>query len=106
MIFVTCNKATKENNTPLHIHMLCIHTYIHLSVYLLHISICHVSGLSIIYPVDSFAKVLFSIYDSFIFFLLGKEDGEGQEIWGMVKNREAWCTAMLGVTKSWTRLRD
>ena len=24
----------------------------------------------------------------------------------MVKDREAWCTAVHGVTKSWTRLRD
>ena len=24
----------------------------------------------------------------------------------MVKDREAWCAAVLGVTKSWTRLRD
>ena len=73
---------------------ICVFTYI---------LVCHISGLSIIYPVDFFAKVLFSNYDSFIFFfLLCKENGEGQEIWEMVKNREAWCTAMLGVTKSWT----
>ena len=24
----------------------------------------------------------------------------------MVKDREAWCAAVHGVTKSWTRLRD
>ena len=24
----------------------------------------------------------------------------------MVKGREAWCAAVHGVTKSWTRLRD
>ena len=40
------------------------------------------------------------------FFLLGKEDGEGQKILEMVKNREDWYTAMLGVTKSWTQLSD
>ena len=27
-------------------------------------------------------------------------------IWEMVKDREAWCTAVHGVTKSWTRLSD
>ena len=28
------------------------------------------------------------------------------ELWEMVKDREAWCAPVHGVTKSWTRLRD
>ena len=28
------------------------------------------------------------------------------KVWEMVKDREAWCAAVHGVTKSWTRLRD
>ena len=28
------------------------------------------------------------------------------KLWKMVKNREAWCAAVLGVTKSWTGLND
>ena len=28
------------------------------------------------------------------------------ELWEMVMNREAWCAAIHGVTKSWTRLSD
>ena len=28
------------------------------------------------------------------------------EVWGMVKNREAWCAAVHGVAKSRTRLSD
>ena len=26
------------------------------------------------------------------------------ELWGVVMDREAWCAAIHGVTKSWTRL--
>ena len=51
-------------------------------------------------------KFYFPITIASYFFLLGKEDGEGQEILEMVKNREDWYTAMLGVTKSWTQLSD
>ena len=28
------------------------------------------------------------------------------ELWEIVKDREAWCAAVHGITKSWTRLSD
>ena len=31
---------------------------------------------------------------------------EFEQIWEIVKHREAWCAAVHGVAKCWTRLRD
>ena len=28
------------------------------------------------------------------------------KLWGMVKDREAWCAAVHGATKNWTQLSD
>ena len=28
------------------------------------------------------------------------------KLWDIVKDREAWCAAVHGITKSWTRLGD
>ena len=28
------------------------------------------------------------------------------KLWEIVKDREAWCAVVHGVTKSWTQLRD
>ena len=28
------------------------------------------------------------------------------KLWEIVKDRDSWCAAVHGVTKSWTRLRD
>ena len=39
----------------------------------------------------------------------GITDFDGHELskfWEMLKEREAWCAAVRGVTKSWTQLSD
>ena len=77
---------------------ICVFTYI--LVYVMSLD-CQLYTLLIL-----LLKFYFPIMIASYFFLLGKEDGEGQEILEMVKNREDWYTAMLGVTKSWTQLSD
>ena len=37
--------------------------------------------------------------------LIDSRDMSLNKVWDMVKDREAWCAAVHGVTKSWTRLR-
>ena len=38
--------------------------------------------------------------------LIDSIDMRLSKLWDTVKDREAWCAAMHGVTKSWTRLSD
>ena len=35
--------------------------------------------------------------------IIDSMDMSSCKLWEMVKNREAWCAAVHGVTKSWTR---
>ena len=38
--------------------------------------------------------------------IINSMDMSQSQLWDMVKEREAWHTAVQGVTKSWTRLSD
>ena len=38
--------------------------------------------------------------------IIGSMDQNLNQLWEIVKDREAWCAAVHGVTRSWTQLSN